>query len=173
MVSLQTLTHWTAAGSFLLYVITPVLWLRPQMPEFRSRVARLLWTASFLLLLLHVGLAFQVFHHWSHRAAYEDTARQTAELTGLQWGGGIYANYALLLVWLVDVIWWWRGIAIYDSRPKWVAWCIQGFLAFMWFNATVVFGHGWVRYLGIAGFLIMGWAWLGLRSQGQKQNRFH
>src|SRR5262245_14058765 len=55
----------------------------------------------------HVICAFQFHHHWSHAAAYADTARQTAELTGWKWGGGLYINYLFALVWLGEVIWLW------------------------------------------------------------------
>ena len=158
MPSLETLTHWTAQGSFLFYVIALVI-----QPKF----ARALWTAACLMMLIHVTLAFHSFHHWSHRAAYEDTARQTAQLTGMQWGGGVYANYTLLLVWFADVIWWWRGLTAYGSRSKIITRFIQGFLAFMWFNATVVFGHGWTRWLGVAGFLILGCRWLIARANSK------
>jgi drug/metabolite transporter (DMT)-like permease len=160
MSSLQALTHWTAQGSFLFYVIAFLV---------RPRAARMLWTVACLLMFVHVGLAFHSFHHWSHDAAYEDTARQTAELTGLQWGGGIFANYALLVIWLVDVVWWWRGASADASRAKTATVCIQGFLAFMWFNATVVFGHGWTRWLGVAGFLILIGVWLNSRAAQQNK----
>jgi hypothetical protein len=71
----------------------------------------------------------------------------------------------LLVVWFLDVIWWWRGLAGYAARPKIIAWCIQGFLAFMWFNATVVFGHGWIRWSGLSGFAVIAF------SYGQKRRR--
>jgi hypothetical protein len=106
-------------------------------------------------MLVHVGIAFDLVHHWSHRAAYEETARQTAGVTGLNWGGGIYANDALLLVWVVDVLWWWGNPESYKSRPRSMMWSIHGFLAFMWFNAAVIFAHGWMRWAGLAGFLMV------------------
>lgn len=136
-----TLIRGTAAASFFLYVLALLL---------RSRTrgtARWLWTCAFLLMLIHVLLAFAKVHHWSHRDAYDDTARQTADMFGLAWGGGVFFNYALLLVWAVDVVRWWR-----DGFSR----AAQAFLAFMWFNGTVVFGHGWIQWVGAAAFLLLG-----------------
>src|SRR5262245_41403779 len=64
---------------------------------------RALWTAACVLLWIHVGCAFQFDHQWSHAAAFAHTARQTAQVTGLDWGGGIYFNYLLMFLWAGDV----------------------------------------------------------------------
>jgi hypothetical protein len=142
-----------AIASFTLYALALVLRTRT------ARAARLLWTAAFLLMVVHVLLAFAEVHHWSHQAAHDDTARQTAEIFGLRWGGGVFFNYALLLVWAVDVVRWWRGgFSI----------CSQAFLAFMWFNGVVVFGHGWVRWFGAVVFLALGvLAWTSRRKRSK------
>lgn len=130
-----------AIASFALYALALIL--RAKKPG----AARILWTSAFLLMLVHVLLAFANVHRWSHQAAYDDTARQTGEMFGLYWGGGVFFNYALLLAWAVDVVRWWRGGF---SVPT------QGFLGFMWFNGIVVFGHGWVRWFGAVAFLALG-----------------
>jgi hypothetical protein len=116
----------------------------------RTDCARLFWTAGFVAFLIHVICAFHFVHHWSHAAAYADTARQTAEVVGLDWGGGLYANYAFAAVWLADVIWWWISPSSYLARSRWVEWIVQGFMAFISFNATVVFGVGAIRWAGVA-----------------------
>ncbi len=144
----DSLTRWSALASFALYVVTLCVWRR-------GNHARVLWSAACALMLLHTALAFHLVHHWSHAAAYADTARQTNELLGIDWGGGLFFNYALLIVWLADVIHGWRGIERYKRRPRAITWLIHGFIAFMWFNATVVFGHGWGRLAGVAGFVIL------------------
>ena len=135
------LIHATAGVSFVLYAMALLLRLRRP-----SSAAALIWTAAFVFMVIHVGLAFHLVHHWSHRDAFDSTARQTAEVFGVHWGGGIFANYALLLVWAVEVFNWWRG--------RWSGFA-QAFLAFMWFNGTVVFGHGFIRWLGAAAFLLL------------------
>jgi hypothetical protein len=112
--------------------------------------ARWAWTSAGLALVAHIAFAFHFYHGWSHTAAYNDTARQTFEVTGLNWGGGVYVNYALLICWLVDVSWWWLGGLDAYRRRSWsllVAW--HGFLIFIIFNATFIFGSGVVRWAGL------------------------
>src|SRR5262249_33262083 len=84
------------------------------------------------------------------------TAQRTAELVGLEFGGGLYANYAFTLLWVADVIWWWRGLDRYEARPCSLNWAVLGFLGFMAFNATIVFGTQTVRWLGLGGCLVLG-----------------
>jgi hypothetical protein len=105
--------------------------------------------------LLHVVCAFEYYHHWSHAVAYSSTARQTAETVGLDWGGGLYANYAFTVVWVGDVVWWWVGVESYQTRERWIESTVQGFLGFIAFNATVVFATGFSRWLGVAGCLLL------------------
>ena len=112
--------------------------------------ARWAWTFGCAFFLAHVGCAFAFFHGWSHTAAYRETARQTAELTGLHWGGGLFLNYIFALAWIADTMWWWLAPANFARRPPWLTAAWQGFLFFMVFNGTVVFGNGPVRWFGAA-----------------------
>jgi len=106
-----------------------------------------------LFYLAHVVAAFHFYHGWSHAAAYEHTARRTAEVVGLDWGGGLWWNYAFGAVWLGDILWR-RG------RPAWLGVAVQAFLAFMAFNATVVFETGAIRWLGLAATGVLLTTWL-------------
>jgi hypothetical protein len=135
-----SLIQGTASVSFAFY--TAALLLRSRQGV-RSSVASILWTTGFFTMVAHVILAFHFVHDWSHEAALEDTARQTGEVFGIRWGGGVFANYALLVVWGVDVVRWWRG--------RWSK-LTQAFLAFMWINGVIVFGHGPLRWFGAACF---------------------
>ena len=112
--------------------------------------SRWFWTAGLAAYLAHVAAAFNFHHHWSHAAAYRETARQTAELFGVQSGYGIYFNYFFTAVWLADVVWLWTGPASHRTRPRWISTAIHSFLAFIFFNATVVFATGWTRWLAVA-----------------------
>ncbi len=131
-----------------------------------DRIARLAWTIAIVGLLVHVVCAFQFYHEWSESAAYRETARQTDEVVGLNWGGGLYINYALIVGWVVDVGWWWlRGIDSYRRRPWFLTAAWHGFLIFIIFNATVVFKTGLVRWVGLLvclGLCLL-W-WLALRN---------
>jgi hypothetical protein len=147
----ELLTRWTAIVGLTLSVLS--LALRVIAARHRSRVgaARLFWTAGCVALWLHTACAFQFVHHWSHRAAYESTARQTAELTGLDWAGGLWANYVFLAVWTFDACWWWTRPLSYLTRPRSIECLVQAFLGFIAFNATVVFGTGAARCIGVVG----------------------
>lgn len=142
--------HVTAWLAFAAYVGGSLIGLRtPASLRFRC-----VWLTGALLLLVHLLAAFHFIHGWSHAAAYADTARQTREVTGLDWGGGVYFNYALASLWLADA-----GIQLAAPgrlpRPARVA--LAGFYAFMWFNAAVVFVHNPVRWVGAAAFAWLAW----------------
>jgi hypothetical protein len=95
-------------------VLSVGLWLKRRDPA-----ARLAWTLACAFYLMHVAAAFQFHHHWSHLAAYRETAQQTAEVFGLNWGGGLYFNYAFTIVWIADALWWWRiGLDGYRAPPS-------------------------------------------------------
>ena len=135
--------------------------------------ARLGWTVACVSLLAHVATAFSSYHAWSHEAAYRDTARQTYEVFGINWGGGLYVNYALLVLWIADVGWWWlRGLDAYRRRPWPIVAASQGLLIFIFFNATVVFGAGPIRWAGlfICSGLCLVW-WFALRNDINGSNR--
>lgn len=106
----------------------------------RERWARWAWTVGCGVYLVHVAFAFHFLHHWSHAAAVEHAARRTREVVGLEFGAGIYVNYAFTLLWIVDVAWWWRRSRTGQAAPTAYYWVVQAIFAFMMFNATVVFG---------------------------------
>ena len=111
--------------------------------------ARWAWTFGCLCFLAHVASAFAFYHGWSHAAAYEETARQTADRTGHHWGGGIFLSYLFSALWLGDVLWWWLAPSAFVRRSSRLTAAWQGFFFFMVFNGTVVFGKGPVRGFGV------------------------
>jgi hypothetical protein len=110
---------------------------------------RLAWSLAWLAYLIHVVVAFNDVHRWSHAAAF----RHTQERSGV--GAGIFASHFFTVVWGIDVIWWWLDPNGYVRRPAWVGCCLHGFLAFIAFNGTVVFESGAVRWLGSAAAIIL------------------
>jgi hypothetical protein len=127
-------------------------------------VARVAWTAACVALLAHVAFAFNFYHGWSHDAAYRETARQTENVVGLNWGGGLYINYALIIGLVLDTIWWWVvGLEAYRHRPWPLLAAWHGFLVFIIFNATVVFKTGLVRWAGL--IVCLGLCLLWLRAE--------
>lgn len=144
----QLLTLWTVRIAALLYVAAVCIYVTRRSAG-SDRLARVAWTAGLIFYLVHVCLAFEFFYGWSHTVAYRETARQTAEFFGVNSGAGVYFNYVFTLVWFADTLWWWRGLIAYRERPRWIPAAVHGFLAFIFFNATVVFGRGLVRYGGM------------------------
>ncbi len=97
---LTRLTIWIALAGYFTGVVALKLSRDRRKWE---QAARLAWTIGCLSLLVHVACAFHFYHGWSHDAAYRETARQTSEVTGLDWGGGLYINYAFVTGWVIDV----------------------------------------------------------------------
>lgn len=124
--------------------------------------ARCVWTIGCALFLVHVVCAFGFYHGWSHAAALDATARQTGEMTGVRWGGGLFLNYVFALAWLGDVLWWWLAPESHARRSQRLAAVWHGFFFFMVFNGAVVFANGPVRWLGLV--ICGGVAGLWLRS---------
>ncbi len=116
------------------------------------------WLFGACLMLVHVVVAFHFRHQWSHAAAVIDTARQTKELMGWEWGGGVWLNYLLVLIWLGDALWLTLAKESYLTRAKWLSMATQGYLAFMWFNATVVFGTMGAKVFGVGAIVVMLWS---------------
>ena len=133
-------------------------WLRHRAPR-RDSTARVLWTAGVVLLGAHTLAAFHFVHGWSHQAAADETARQTAELTGVRWGGGVFVNYAFLAVWAVDAVWWWLSPAAYRRRSRSHQTSVFLLFVFMFANGAIVFARGGMRLLGAAAVTIVVWSW--------------
>jgi hypothetical protein len=117
------------------------------------------WTLGAVAMLAHTAVAFHVRHDWSHGAAQADTARQTREMTGLDWGGGLFVNYAFLLVWAGDVVWWWLSPTAFRHRPRSIDLAVRGFLLFMFVNGAIVFVPGPMRILGVLALSVVVAAW--------------
>jgi hypothetical protein len=151
-------TRWMIRLALAYYGAAAVLMLRLRPAEWTARplrgsLARWVWTLAWAAYLVHVGFAFHYFHHWSHQAAYEHTDRATGGH-----GYGIYVNYLFTLAWTVDVAWWWLAPAAYATRPHRVGTALHAFLAFVVFNASVVFEPGparWVAALMFAGLAFL------------------
>jgi hypothetical protein len=100
-------------------------------------------------------------HGWSHQAAVLDTARQTAEVFGVAWGGGVYVNYAFVAIWLAELSWWRMDPDRYLRQAPWARWALRTFYLVIVFNAAVVFAAPDRRLAGVAvvAALLAAWAW--------------
>jgi len=157
----EILTRVTIWIAILGYVSGTVAFALTRNRHQGDSMARLAWTIAIVGLLAHAFCAFHYYHAWSESAAYRDTARQTNQVVGLNWGGGLYVNYAVIIGWVVDVGWWWvRGVGSYRHRPWLLTAAWHGFLIFIIFNSTVVFKTGFVRWAGLSvclGLCLMWW----------------
>lgn len=139
-------TRATIWGAVLLYAVAYGL------DDERQR--RLVWTAACGCFLAHVVFAFAAFYGWSHAVAQTETARQTADFTGMAWEGGIYVNYAMAIFWCAEVAWSWVAPLSHARGPRWLAIGWHSFLFFMVVNGAVIFNRSPTRYLGVA---VTGW----------------
>jgi hypothetical protein len=111
-----------------------------------ARVASL---AGALLCAVHIVIAMGDHHHWSHASAIEETARQTASVYGVAWGGGVYVNYLFVAVWLAYVWRWWAPAGDDVAQNAALIWGLRAFFFLIIFNATVVFAVTRMRAAGV------------------------
>ena len=147
----ETLIRWSVRLSVLLMLAAWLSLLHRPRSKRTDSIARCCWAAGFLVFLVHLWAAFAYVHRWSHSAAVQDTARQTRDVVGLDWCGGVWFNYLFALLWGADVLWWCFDPASRERRPRWMGGFLHGFLGFVAFNGTVVFATGFSRWLGLAG----------------------
>jgi hypothetical protein len=170
MSSGEFLTRSTIWISILSYTIGSIVFALSRGRDDFDRWTRLVWTIGGVALVAHFVCAFNFYHAWSHESAYVDTARQTAEVFKINWGGGLFINYALVLVWVADVTWWWfAGVSSYRRRPRLLTLIWHGFLIFIIFNATVVFKDGLTRWVGLLVCLSLCVSWVSIRNEFSKR----
>ena len=121
--------------------------------------SRFWWTSGAVLALLHSIAAFGLFYGWSHDTARRLTAQQTAALTGIDFGAGIYVNYVFLLVWLADAAWWWTSPRTYAGRSRWLSSIVRAFIFFVVVNGAVIFADGLARLVGTLCVAVVLLAW--------------
>jgi hypothetical protein len=109
------------------------------------------FVAGAWLCAIHIGIAMQSAHAWSHNAAVAATARQTRAVYGVDWGGGVFLNYAFVAVWLFEA-WRWRWRPANGGRV--IDWMTRVFFLVMILNGAVIFAGGARR---IAGAGLVGW----------------
>ena len=115
------------------------------------------FAAGAILCAIHVTLAMWLAHGWSHAAAVAATARQTNAVYGLDWGGGVFANYAFVAVWAFDA-WRWRAHRGGTGAGR-LTWAIRVFFLVMIVNGAVIFVAGPRRILGAALVAALLWIW--------------
>jgi hypothetical protein len=133
-------------------------------PRRPSTTIAVYWLGAALL-AVHVVAVFHWHHGWSHDHAVAATAAGTARVFGVDWGGGVWVNYAFLAGWIADGVR--RTVAI--QSPTGVtrfAWTVRAAAFVVIVNATIVFVP-WPRSLmGVAIVVVLGAAWWPRRDGG-------
>ena len=161
MSSGEFLTRGTIWISILSYAVGCVVFAIASRQTHLDKWVRLAWTVGCAALVVHFVCAFHFYHSWSHESAYVDTARQTANVFKVNWGGGLFINYAVATLWFADVAWWWfAGVGSYRRRPWLITLIWHSVLIFIIFNATVVFKDGLTRWIGLLVCLTLCLSWV-------------
>jgi hypothetical protein len=151
----ELLIAWSARVVVAFYLLRLAADVLIADPVRRDRWARWAWTLGCAVYLVHVAFAFQFLHHWSHAAAVEHAARRTFEVVGFEFGAGIFVNYVFTLLWIADVVLWWRRSLASKTVAPFYYWLVQAIFAFMMFNATVVFGPAFWRWVAAAALVVI------------------
>jgi hypothetical protein len=160
----ELLTRGTIWITLSAYLLGSVVFHLKSVRNGRNSLTRGIWTIALLALVLHFVAAYQYYHDWNQTSAYLETARQTNDYIGLNWGGGLYINYAILLIWIVDLsLWWLQGPDSYQKHFWKVRLVWHWLLIFIIFNALIVFKGGMVRWIGILYCSVLIFTWLPIR----------
>jgi hypothetical protein len=77
-------------------------------------------------------------------------------MLGWEFGYGLYFNYFFLVLWTVDLVWWWGFVESYSSRAKWISLSIHGYLLFVIVNGAIVFVTGPTRWISLLVLCLVG-----------------
>ena len=113
------------------------------------------WLFAAVTMLCHSAVAMGVAHGWSHSHALA----HTQEFSGF--GPGLYVSYAVVAVWLFDAV---AGACGLPWRRLHTL--TRGFVAFVVFNATVVYGTWPGKVLGLTAFGVLVAVWWRGRQAG-------
>lgn len=164
-------TRWTVRIAMAAYLVratwdlaTPTNRAFPARADRMAKTVRLIWTIGGLFYLAHVFVAFGAIHGWSHARAWEHVSTRTEELTGVASGAGLILNHLATVIWLVDIICWWRD-------PNWwkrpiSRWLLHPYFGFLVVQATVVFGPPPWRIVAVVwGIIAVGVGWQSRRAR--------
>lgn len=146
---------WTIRASVLLFFATLISWVLQTAPSRWDRSLRIVWSLGFVLFVAHVVAAFHFHHQWSHAAALAETARQTRDQIGLEFGVGLYFNHLFMIVWAIDLVWIWFASTELQKRYRWLRLTWIAYLIFIAFNGVAVFKDGWMRVGGITAMCVI------------------
>lgn len=95
--------------------------------QFRSSRS-IAWWLGALAFAVHVVLAFTVFYGWSWAVAWQLTAEQAEEFSGVRAGWGLWMNFAFGIAWIALA---WRELRSGSPRRSWIDHSLHVFVFFM------------------------------------------
>jgi hypothetical protein len=134
------------------------------------RIAWWAWATGVTLCAIHMALAMASVHGWSHASAVAATALATRSTFGVNWGGGVYVNYAFLAIWALETVWWGVAPDRYARRGRAVRWSLRVFYFVVILNAAVIFAVGWRRLLGGVIIVALLTSWLGTTTDNEQRS---
>ena len=124
-----------------------------------ARRAALASLAGAMLAAAHVAVALHARHGWSLAHAREDIRRQTEEVFGLSFGGGVWVNFAFVGLWLADAAWRLADARGHARRPRVAAWALRAFQLIVVASGAVLFASPAGRIAGVPLVTALLWAW--------------
>jgi hypothetical protein len=94
-----------------------------------------------------------VAFHWGHRWSHTNALAHVEEAAGFS--SGLYVSYVFSVLWTGDALWWLLAFGHALRRPHWLGMLWHVIVAFIVFNATVIYGHGVPRWLSAVGFAVL------------------
>lgn len=119
--------------------------------DFFELAYRWSWFGAGLCTLVHILASYDLVHGWSHQSVLKQTGDESFAVVGLRVPWGVYANFvfaAILTGYSVAMI-------RIQARIARIDWWIFLFLAFIVFNAMIVFKTGPIRWAGLAAFSVL------------------
>ncbi len=156
---------WMALGCF---VVAHLGFRRTGGGALAQRARAVYWSGAALA-LTHFLAAFHWHYGWSHARAVSATAEQTARVFGVDWGGGVWVNYAFLAAWLADAAWRSTRGARGIPRVRSGTWALRIFYLIIIANGAVTFVAWPMNLAGVTLVSALIWSW---RPQTLVTSRF-
>lgn len=149
------------ASVYLTARLACLFWFLAELRRLRGRAdgtTRVLSLTGLVFLVEHNVIVLHGLFEWSMPAAYDFIAKQGG------FGPGLYVNFAVAGLWAFD----WLTIG---RRSTWYTKANRLAIAFVLFNATVVFAFTWIRYPAAAAFAWLVVEWIRRQTTYRQPNR--
>ena len=141
---------WIACGLWFLGSVSRVVSNSQQIANLESAY-RWAWFWAGIFTWVHVFASYGLVHGWSHAAVLKHTGDESYAVIGLRVPWGVYANFIFAGM-LSGYSGW---MLLRKGRVKGLDSVIYFFLAFIVFNALVIFKTGLIRWIGLLGFAVV------------------